>query len=190
MQDQNGPQDEELDLDLDIDTSDFVTDGATGSKLSGEQVRERVAGVVDFFQLLRKAFKQIGLYRHNVTGYGKYLAGAYEALHRLLESYEGIAMHVEQRGFKYLGQPVYSEEATDLNLAFMFYRDGVRLLVFRQGLTALELLDFALICLTNFKDLEFAQEDMGSLMWKSNFSHIEHVVLECFALGSEAPEQT
>jgi hypothetical protein len=125
-----------------------------------------------------------------VAGYRGYLTGAYQKLQDLLEQFEAVNLMVEQSCFTYLNQPVYEEASNELNLAFRFYRDGVRLLTFRRGLTEQELLDFVLICLTNFKDPEFAGEDMGSLLWKHDFAHIEHVIMESFALGSESPEQT
>lgn len=177
-------------IELDVELNEFDQAPNTASRLGEAEVARRVGEVSAFFQQLGKALKQIGLYRHNVAGYGEYLRPSFTALTGLLESYESVQLVVEQAGFKYLNQLVYQEEASDLSLAFKFYRDGIRLLRFRRGLTQQELLEFILICLTNFQLPENAYEDMISLMWRKDFEHIEHVVMESFALGSESTEQT
>jgi hypothetical protein len=185
------PPDDPLDgFEIDLAPAVPGVDPQAAQQTASEEGAALIAEVSGFFQLLNKSLKQIGLYRHNVAGYRQYLGPAYAALHKVVEQAGSIPLLVEQTGFRYLGQLVYQEQASELNLAFKFYRDGVRLLRFRQGLTEQELLDFILICLTNFQSLEFAQEDMVSLMWKRNFDHLEHVVMDTFALGAESTEQT
>ena len=155
-----------------------------------DELSARVLKIKSFFLQLNKSMKQISLYRHNVSGYGEYIRLAYDELNALLEEMETLSLMVEQRGLKYQGVQVYGDDSNELNLAYRFYRDGIRLLRFRAGLDEKELLHFILVCLTNFKETEFANEDMVSLMWRSDFKHIEHVVMETFALGQESAEQT
>ncbi len=193
-----GADSADLDIELDVaefgdaapDAGGFDDAPVTASRLDEAETTRRVAAVADVFTDLKRSLKQINLYRHNVAGYRGYLAGTYEKLHALLERDDALSLMVEQACLTHLNQPVYQEESDELNLAFRFYRDGIRLLTFRRGLTEQELLDFVLVCLTNFKDPEHATEDMGSLLWKHDFDHIEHVIMETFALGTESPEQT
>ncbi|HUU00312.1 MAG TPA: HEAT repeat domain-containing protein [Myxococcota bacterium] len=152
--------------------------------------QQRVGAVRDFFIQLRKCIKTIGLYRHNVAQYATYLEPAYKALMQALEKCENIGLAVEQMSLCFHGVPVYEDQASDQNLAFKFYRDGVRMLVFRKNLGSQELLDFVLVCLTRVQADEAMQEDMVSLLWKKDFKNIEYVVIESFALGSQGTEQT
>jgi hypothetical protein len=155
-----------------------------------EEEKQRVEAVRDFFTQLRKCIKTIGLYRHNLTQYSAYLEPAYKALMQALEKSENIGLAVEQTSLCYHGVPVYEEDASEQNLAFKFYRDGVRMLVFRRDLTSQELLDFVLVCLAHAQPDQVVQEDMVSLLWKQDFKNIEYVVVESFALGSEGTDQT
>lgn len=152
--------------------------------ISESDAGQRIALARDFFTRLVKGIKTIGLYRHAKGKYGEYLKDAYETLSALLDKYEVMPLRVQQNAFRYISENVYEEEPGDQNIAFKFYRDGIRLITFRQGLTAEELLDFVMICLTSFTQDAFVHEDMGSLMWKQDFAHIEHVVMESFVLGS------
>ncbi|MBW1807962.1 MAG: HEAT repeat domain-containing protein [Deltaproteobacteria bacterium] len=157
-------------------------------KLNEEESEKRISQVKDFFDQLSRGIKTIQLYRHNTAQYGEYLDRAYRALKEILKRYDNLSVKVDQLGFKYFDETVYQEDATEQNIAHKFYRDGVRILIFREGLRAPEFLDFILICLTNFSVAEFIYDDMVSLMWKQEFSHVEYVVVETFAVGTESQE--
>ena len=150
---------------------------------------ERVSAVRDFFTGLKKSLKTISLYRHNTAHYANYLENTFKILSDALERYENISLAVEQHAFKYLGESIYEAEANERNFAFNFYRDGIRLLAFRQGLTIQELLDFVLVCISDF-GTSGAHGDMVSQLWKNDFDHIEYVVVESFSFGGESTEQT
>jgi len=150
---------------------------------------QRVEEMKSFFDQLQRSIKTIGLYRHNTSHYGEYLDRAYKMLATMLRKYESVTVKVDQLGFKYFDVVVYQEDATEQNIAHKFYRDGVRILIFRDGLTPEEMLNFVLICLTNFHSAEYMFEDMVSLMWKSEFENIEYVVVETFAVGTESQEE-
>ncbi|MBN2494941.1 MAG: HEAT repeat domain-containing protein [Deltaproteobacteria bacterium] len=154
-----------------------------------EELAQQVAEVQAVFQSLEKSIKTIGIYRHNVAAYGEYLERTYKAFVQVLGKYESVSLKVEQLGFKYQNTWVYQQDATDQNIAHKFYRDGIRILIFRRGLDEKELLDFVLICLTNFRTAEFLHDDMVSLMWKKEFPNIEYVVVESFAVGAESEEE-
>jgi hypothetical protein len=133
--------------------------------------------------------KTIGIYRHNTSHYGEYLDKTWRALEIILEQEGTLALKVDQLAFKYLDVPIYEGQADDQNIAYRFYRDGVRILIFRQGLTAEELLNWVLICMTNFRAAEHIHEDIVSLMWKQEFSNIEYVVVESVSVGGEGEDE-
>ncbi|MBW1811380.1 MAG: hypothetical protein JRJ87_24540 [Deltaproteobacteria bacterium] len=175
-------------LELDTEAPIELDDGRAASQ--DEEIKNRVKDVGEFFAQLKKGIKTIGLYRHNTQQYETYLQHAYNSLTETLEKYEAIQLTVEQSTFKFLKNVIYQAEAAEQNFAFRFYRDGVRLLVFRKGLTSEELLSFVLICLSSSRTSDSSQEDVISMLWKSDFEHIEYVVIESFSLGSESNDQT
>lgn len=159
------------------------------AQLTDEDIGRRQQMARTFFEHFMRGLKNIGIYRHNVAHFKEYLERAYKSLVDFLRAYETLALRVESLGFKYFDQLVLEEEASEQSIAHKFYRDGVRILIFRQGIDEEELLQFALLCLTNFHSTEFMFEDMVSLMWKASFAHIEYVVVETYAVGQESQEQ-
>jgi len=156
--------------------------------LSETEAGQRIAAARNFFEHLERSIKTIGIYRHNTSHYGEYLDKSWRALSAILEKEGSLALKVDQLVFKCLDVPVYEGEADEQNIAYRFYRDGMRILIFRQGLTAEELLNWVLICMTNFRSSEYMHEDMVSLMWKQEFVSIEYVVVESISVGTESEE--
>jgi hypothetical protein len=157
--------------------------------LSETEAGQRIATARNFFEHLERSIKTIGIYRHNTSHYGEYLDKTWRALEAILEQEGTFALKVDQLAFKYMDVPIYEGEANDQNIAYRFYRDGMRILIFRQGLTAEELLNWVLICMTNFRASEYLHEDMVSLMWKQEFSNIEYVVVESISVGGEGEDE-
>lgn len=162
---------------------------ASEQELRAEEIAPQVAAGVELFKEMQRGLKQIALYRHNTAQYGEYLTRTHQMMHAFVEQYETLPLRVEQLGFKLHGEWVYQEDASEMNLAHKFYRDGVRILVFRRGLPSEELVTFVLIMLTNIRTREFQYEDMVSLLWKAELGHIEYVVVDSVAVGSESEEE-
>jgi hypothetical protein len=83
--------------------------------------------------------------------------------------------------------PVYHNvERTD-NLAFFFFKDGLKQLSFRRDLTREELADFLMIITTDF-DRHAADDDVVTLLWERDFEHIKHLTDETFVLEDDTYE--
>ena len=158
-------------------------------QMNDAEVAKRVEEMKTFFDQFLRSLKNISIYRHNVSHFAEYMERAYKLLAAMLARYETVAIKVEQLGFKYFDEMIYQEDASEQNIAHKFYRDGVRILIFRNGLDPEQLLNFAMICLANFHQAEYMFEDMVSLMWKAEFPNIEYVVVETFAVGTETQEE-
>lgn len=170
-------------------TSRMKKDRNVLDDLDEAEAAERIAKVQEIFDQLQRSIKTIGIYRHNTAHYGEYLERTYRILSDFLERYDALPLKVETLAFKFMNAVVYQEEASEQNLANKYYRDGVRILIFRKGLPAEELLNWVLICLTNFRSADYLHEDMVSLMWKQEFGFIEYVVVETFAVGVESESE-
>jgi hypothetical protein len=146
-------------------------------------VREKVELARNFtFQLL-KGIKQIGMYRHNEAKYPEFLAPALKALTEYTETHGPLSLRVEQQNFVLHNEPLFSE---DTPLSYKFFRDGIRQLIFRPGLTLQEMVTFTLIALS---EPERGADDVLAQLWKASMEHVEYVVVEGFTMDGTSEEE-
>lgn len=145
-------------------------------------VQDKVESARNFTFHLLKGIKQIGMYRHNEARFPEFLGRAHEALAAYTDRYGPLSLRVEQQNFMLHGEAVFSE---DTPLPYKFYRDGIRQLIFRPGLTLEELVSFTLISLS---DPDRGAEDVLAQLWRAGLEHLEYVVVEGFKMD-EVSEQ-
>jgi hypothetical protein len=146
-------------------------------------VREKVDLARNFtFQLL-KGIKQIGMYRHNEAKYPEFLAPALSALTDYTEKHGPLSLKVDQQNFLLHNEPLFSE---DTPLSYKFFRDGIRQLIFRPGMTQQEMVTFTLIALS---EPERGADDALAQLWKANMEHVEYVVVEGFTMDGTSEEE-
>ena len=139
-------------------------------------VQEKVEAARNFTFHLLKGIKQIGMYRHNEARFPEFLGRAHEAISAYTDKHGPLSLKVEQQNFILNGEPIFSE---DTPLPYKFYRDGIRQLIFRQGLGLEELVTFTLIALS---DPDRGAEDVLAQLWRSGLEHLEYVVVEGFKM--------
>lgn len=140
------------------------------------------------FGFLLKGLKNIGIYRHNESRYGEYLEPSFRALTEFLEAWHNLPLKLGPYTLEYKTHVIYEEQSKE-NLTYKFYRDGMRYLVFREGLTLDELLKFVLLTVDGASDAQLQQEDMITRLWKESFQFLEYVVVEGFEFGELSHEQ-
>jgi HEAT repeat protein len=159
--------------------------------LSSEQ-RKKLESAKDVLFQLNKGTKSIQLYRHNVTKYGEYMEKTSASLERYCAEHGVLTMKVEQQDFQLAGMPgnpsILPVDGDPL-IPYKFYQTGIRQIILRPGCTTDEIVQFALICTTNFDHPSMMGEDALSLMWKATFEHIEYVVVEGFKVDGMDEEQ-
>lgn len=163
-------------------TDDVLAPGAveTGGPPSPEdRVAEEVAQV---FQLLLRGIKNIGIFRHVESRYSEFLDPSFKALVRFLEEHEVLPLKLGPYTLHYKKRVIYEEQNKE-SLTYKFFRDGMRYLMFRQGIPADELLRFVLLSVDSYSEAALFQEDMITRLWKEDFSAIEYVVVEGFEFG-------
>lgn len=167
--------------------------GATGTAADltggeGEVDESVIREVAMIFQLILKGLKNINIYRHATGRYGEYLDPAFQLLTTFLEREHILPLKLAPYSLEYKKNVIYEEESKE-NLTYKFYRDGMRFLVFREGVTLDELLRFLLLALDSQTEAALFQEDMITRLWKENFQGIEYVVVEGFEFGDLSPEE-
>lgn len=156
-----------------------------GSEAADEQAAQAVAQI---FGLILKGLKNIGIYRHAENRYTEYLEPSFNALTAFLEREHILPLKLGPYTLEYKKRVIYEEQSKE-NLTYKFYRDGMRFLIFREGITIEELLRFLVINLNVQSDSALFHEDMITRLWKESFTAIEWVVIEGFEFGDLSPEQ-
>lgn len=133
------------------------------------------------FERLRKALKNIQLYRHNTERYPEYIEPFAKALQELLQRHNMISLKLDPVAYK-LGQHVlFEDDGRESNLIYPLWQAGIRLLIFKNGITAEEILRFFLLCFgANEAERKNRGEDIITQLWKAELECIEYVVVEGF----------
>lgn len=90
-----------------------------------------------------------------------------------LSAYEKLQIGIEEYSFTLGGKPVFSDEVAIKSLPFFFFKDGLQILFFYQGLDRPEILDFLeLIAAEAQKPAEDA--DIVAALWERDFPNIQY----------------
>jgi len=162
---------------------DDRADPRAGDPMEDPANRQKVEAAKEIVFQLLKGIKQIGMYRHAESKFGDFLEKAHAAFQGYLETFGPLAIKVEQQNFQMHQQDLF-EEATPL--AFKFYRDGIRNLIFRPGLTLQELVTFTMIATS---EPERGADDVIAQLWKASLEHLEYVVVEGFRMDEFSEQE-
>ncbi len=142
------------------------------------------------FDKLRRGLKQVALYRHNVERYGEYLEPFTTSMLELLAKHPMISLKLDAMAYKIGAHVVFEDDSRDNNIIYPVWQAGVRLLVFKQTVTADELQRFFLLCMNASDSEKRGREDVATALWKAELNGIEYVVVEGFkALPDEDLEE-
>jgi len=115
-----------------------------------------------------------------------------EALARTLASVwdteQEVTLRIEESRITWEGEAVYAEPAGQDNLAFAFFKDGVRRLTLRSGFEE-ELPTFVTV-LARVHRVKQDEDDLITLLWDSNFSFLEYRYIDTLAEGVELPAES
>jgi len=103
----------------------------------------------------------------------------------------GGPVELEVRTFELVlrGEVVYLERERERSLAFRLFRDGVRALILRPGLSWDEILGLVEILSVRYTGVRQQEDDIVTLLSKVAFPHIGFVAIEGFAPDEEVLEE-
>lgn len=154
---------------------------ADAAAAQAERNKALAAEAAPVFEKLRKGLKQIQLYRHNVDRYGEYLEPFVSSLQALLNKNSMISLKVDPIAYKIGQNVVFEDDGKEQNLIYPLWQAGIRLLMFKAGITADEIQRFYLLCMTAMDDSRKGRaEDIVTQLWKAELECIEYVVVEGF----------
>ncbi|MFN0062402.1 MAG: HEAT repeat domain-containing protein [Myxococcaceae bacterium] len=125
---------------------------------------------------IARGIKQVGMYRHNDSRFAEFLTPAWEVLTRLVETSGTFLLRVEAENLVADGTPVLPPGVA---LAYPFFRDGIRQLIFRRGFPLDEMVQLTLIALS---DTDRPRKDTVAQLWHAGLTHLEYVAVEGFSV--------
>lgn len=135
-----------------------------------------VSRVKELLTLLAKRIKMLHLYPANSPILSGALDTLYGKLGEFLEEHGTLELAIGQFEISYKGEVVYVNMEKPQSLAFKLFYNGIRGLLFADGLEKGELASF-LEALS--ADLEAREEDdLVTLLWEREFPHISYYVVE------------
>ena len=151
------------------------------------EVIEEIKEAKDLLQCIIKAKKTLRMYPGNNPVYVKTLDESYLKFKNFLDYKETFALKIRQNSILYDAEQIYSSAEKEDNLALFFFKDGLRELTFKKGLSHEELEEFLKITALDF-DREDMDEDIVTLLWEKDFQNIQYIVDEAFLIDSEEEE--
>jgi HEAT repeat protein len=144
-----------------------------------EKVKSTKALIQNFLQTV-KAFR---LYEANHPILTKFLEKLRKDFDRYFDEFDSFSLQIGEHRLYYRGNVVYENEDVKESLAFVFFKDGIRELQFSRGLEFRELLDFLnIVRKSDF--LNRMEDDLVTLLWEKDFSHIAFTTVDEFLEGS------
>jgi hypothetical protein len=143
--------------------------------------------VKNIIQSILKARKTSRLYPQNNPIYVNVMKELYDKISDFLGYADSLNLHFGKHDIFYDSESIYHNTERQENLALLFFKDGLRELTIKKGVTAEELGDFIRIISQDF-DRDTVEDDLVTLLWGKNFENIRYIVEDTFLTEGEELE--
>jgi hypothetical protein len=144
-----------------------------------EKVKSTKALIQTFLQTL-KAFRH---YEANHPILSKFSDKLRKDFDQYFDEFDSFSLQIGEHRLYYRGNVVYENIDVKESLAFVFFKDGIRELQFSKGLEFKEIMDFLhIVRKSDF--LNRMEDDLVTLLWEKDFSHITFITVDEFLDGS------
>ena len=150
-------------------------------------IAEDLKPAQELVQVFQRARKNLRIYPSNNPVYSKTIEDCFRRADDFLEEHGDLELKFRQNEILLGDKPVYQSAGVEDNFAFFFFKDGVRELTFRRGLTMEETRKFLEAICYDF-ERQAEDEDIVTMLWESDFEHIKYVVDESFLLEDQVYE--
>ena len=136
-----------------------------------------VRSIREFCTTWSRAVKTICLYPSSNPLPDEYRGKFFDALTLLLEDHGQFVLQISDTSFTTSGQLVYDGAAGEENLAYMFFRDGIREVGFEIGVSRMESDRFLQIGADALAAIG-TKIDVANRLWEASFPHIKHYTVD------------
>jgi hypothetical protein len=144
-----------------------------------EEVKSTKALIRTFLQTV-KAYR---LYEASHPLLSKFLDRLRNDFDHYFHEFDSFSLQVGEHQLLFRGKVVYESQDIKESLAFAFYKDGIREIRFFQGLEFKEIVDFLNI-VRRGESVNRLEDDLVTLVWEKDFSHIAITTVDDFSDGS------
>lgn len=160
--------------------AEWLEEGAEPEELDKEEINS----AKEVSQSISKASKILKIYLPNNPIYQKFLQEAYQKFDNHLHDFGDIKIRIKQFELLFKGHSIYENSDRMESIAFKLFVDGIRDITFRKGIEKDEVVKFLELIGSEY-DPANPDDDMVTLLWEKNFSHITYTVAEDIPKGSE-----
>ena len=147
-------------------------------KVIEEKVKSTKALIQTFLQTL-KAFR---LYEADHPILSKFVERLRKDFDQYFAEFDSFSLQIGEHRLHYRGNVVYENQDVKESLAFLFFKDGIRELQFSKGMEFKEMMDFLNI-VRKGDFLNRMEDDLVTLLWEKDFSHITFTTVDEFLEG-------
>ncbi len=148
------------------------------------EIPEDIKVAKDVIQSLVKAKKIIRLYPENNPIYAKTIEENFSKFADFFNYRDELTLKITQNEMLLDSVQVYHNSESEDNFALFFFRDGLRELSFKEGLSREELEEFFKTITLDF-DREDSEDDIVTLLWEKDFQNIKYIVDEISLMEDE-----
>src|SRR4030042_4091598 len=148
-----------------------------------KSVEEKVKSTKGLIQTFLQTLKAFRLYEASHPILSKFLERLRKDFEIYFDEFDSFSLQIGEHRLYYQGKVVYENQDIKESLAFVFFKDGVRELQFSKDLEFKEILDF-LNVVRKSDFLNRMEDDLVTLLWEKDFSHITFTTVDEFLEGS------
>ncbi len=143
-------------------------------------MKKQVRELKQLLAVFLKAGKTLRLYSEAHRFFDRFAQEFMDRLNQQFEAVDSLTFEITPIAINWDGNTVFENREQRENLAFKLYRDGVRLLQFRRGVTLEEVREFVTLVAREVDASGVAAKDLSVLFWEADFKHIHIAVAETF----------
>ena len=169
-----------------------ATPASTGGEAAPDDIESKrispipQSDVVELFNALEKTVRARRLYQDNNPVYQNFLRTLHDIAARVFSLGASITVNVEEHGLRWYGHLIETGSGRD-NLAFLFYKDGVRQLTFLDGFQD-EIDGFLSVVHRARAADQQGDDDMVTLLWEEEFTCFQYSYVDALAEGLDVPQ--
>ena len=137
---------------------------------------EKLRSVKELLSFLVRTLKTMFLYPHNNPIPQEFKRNLFEKFSQYLDEYEDLKLVTGQGKILLSGEVVHEDAGGEEGIALAMYRDGIREIVFQDGLK-LEELENYLEAIKISLQSKSGEDDLVTLLWEKDFLHVRYTVV-------------
>jgi len=142
-----------------------------------EVSKSEVTLASDIMLALVKTSKGARIYQANNPILGKFFEDLVDKMSMMLSQFREYKLDVDRFELRYKGHLVYENSDTNESLAFRMYSDGIRSIIFSEGVEERELKEFLEIVSVSVSGID---DDIVTRLWDKGLPHCSYILEDDF----------